>query len=75
MLTPDTALYFGFRSRTADLYFPDDWKKAEAAGAIIRLAASRDGKEKVYVQDLIRKDAEMINDWVVKRGGYVYVCG
>lgn len=41
----------------------------------MRLAASRDGKDKVYVQDLIRKDAVMINDWVAKRGAHVYVCG
>ncbi|CAK9784196.1 riboflavin synthase domain-like protein [Cutaneotrichosporon oleaginosum] len=71
----DTALYFGFRSRTADLYFADDWAEAEAKGALVRLAASRDGKDKVYVQDLIRQDATMINDWVTKRDAHVFVCG
>lgn len=75
ILTLDTALYFGFRSRSADLYFPDTWKEAEAAGAIVRLAASRDSKDKVYVQDLVRQDAAMVNDWVVNRGAHVYVCG
>lgn len=76
MLTrADTALYFGCRSITQDLYFADDWESHRAAGATVRIAPSRDSVEKVYVQNLIRDDAKMVNDWIVNRRGHIYVCG
>jgi len=74
-LSPGTALYFGCRSVKQDLYFADDWEAHRAAGATVRIAPSRDGENKVYVQDLLRKDAKMVNDWIVHRRGHIYVCG
>jgi sulfite reductase alpha subunit-like flavoprotein len=73
--TPDTALYFGCRSVKEDLYFADDWEAHRAGGAIVRIAPSRDGAEKLYVQHLLRKDAKTVNDWIVNRRGHIYVCG
>lgn len=58
-----------------DLYFKEDWEEARSAGATVRVAPSRDGPEKVYVQHLLREDAAMVNDWIVRRRGHIYVCG
>lgn len=41
----------------------------------MRVAASREGKEKVYVQNLIKEDKEVIYDWVVRKKGWLFICG
>lgn len=72
---PLTALYFGCRSHDKDLYYfkeMEDWKKA---GVKVRIACSRDQEDKVYVQDLIKEDAELINDWLYKKNGNIYISG
>ncbi|EIW68114.1 NADPH-ferrihemoprotein reductase [Tremella mesenterica] len=71
----NTALYFGCRSSSADLYYEEEWKHYQSLGVHIRIAISRDGPSKVYVQDLIRQDSKMINDWVVGQQGHLYICG
>ena len=40
----------------------------------INLAWSRDGKEKYYVQDEIRKEGKEFVEWL-EGGAYIYVCG
>jgi sulfite reductase alpha subunit-like flavoprotein len=60
---------------SADQYFAAEWEQYRNLGASVRVAASREGAEKVYVQDLIREDKEKICDWIVKSGGHVYICG
>jgi sulfite reductase alpha subunit-like flavoprotein len=71
----DTMLYFGCRSRTADHYFAEEWEAYRKLGVKIRVAVSREGPEKVYVQHLIREDKELIKDWMLDRQGWLYVCG
>jgi sulfite reductase (NADPH) flavoprotein alpha-component len=39
------------------------------------LAWSRDQAHKIYVQDLMRQNAQTLYDWVVNRGACFYVCG
>ncbi|KAF7318067.1 NAD(P)H-dependent diflavin oxidoreductase 1 [Mycena chlorophos] len=60
----DNTLYFGCRSATKDQHYAADWAEYAAQGALVyRTAFSRDGPEgvaRVYVQDLIREDAERI---------------
>lgn len=71
----NTALYFGCRSAKADLFYADEWARLRTRGARIEVAASRDQQEKVYVQDLIRRDKECIRDWIQDRRGHVYISG
>ncbi len=72
----NTALYFGCRSKDADLYYQDQWKSvAGNNGVHISIACSRDQQEKIYVQDKIKQDAAMIYDWVYRRNGNVYISG
>ncbi|CAA7262674.1 unnamed protein product [Cyclocybe aegerita] len=72
-------LYFGCRSTSKDHHFGEEWKKyAEEKGLVYRAAFSRDGKEgekRVYVQDLIREDAERIWKLVGEQEGWVFISG
>ncbi|KAK6904242.1 NADPH-dependent diflavin oxidoreductase 1 [Kwoniella mangroviensis CBS 8507] len=71
----NTALYFGCRSEYADFYFSDEWKKYGEMGVNIQIAASRDQEEKVYVQHLIKENKEEVQEWLVEKGGHVYISG
>lgn len=75
LMKADTVLYFGCRSLSSDHYYASEWDRYRQEGARIRVAASRDGPDKVYVQDLIREDGEMLNDCITRKGAYVYICG
>jgi hypothetical protein len=75
LLMPDTVLYFGCRSRGSDLYYSEEWESYREQGVRIQVAASRDQEEKVYVQHLIKQDADLIREWLVDRGGHVYISG
>jgi len=75
MLMSETILYFGCRSASSDLYYRDEWATYRQKGVRIEVAASRDQEEKIYVQHLIKRDAAMIRDWVVKQNGHIYISG
>jgi sulfite reductase alpha subunit-like flavoprotein len=68
-------LYFGCRSASADLFYANEWEGYRAKGIRIEVAASRDQEEKVYVQHLIKRDKEMISDWLVDKKAHVYISG
>jgi NADPH-ferrihemoprotein reductase len=75
----DAALYFGCRKRTHDFIYEDEMNAAVEAGALTRLkvAFSREGKQKDYVQHHILRDSQdlwsMISD--KNNPGYLYICG
>ena len=72
----DTILYFGCRSRTQDYLYEEELNEYVASGVItqLHLAFSRDQEQKIYVTHLLREN--LADVWeLVKRGGYVYVCG
>ncbi|KAG8701613.1 NAPDH-dependent diflavin reductase [Ceratobasidium sp. 395] len=72
----DNILYFGCRSASADYHFRSEWEKYQEAGSLThRLAASRDQESKVYVQDLISLDSQMIKQWLFDRNGAFYISG
>ena len=69
-------LYFGCRSRDQDYIYKDELETYKADGTLdtLRLAFSREGPSKVYVQHLLRQDAAEV--WrLIRDGAYVYVCG
>ncbi|KAK0303933.1 NAPDH-dependent diflavin reductase [Friedmanniomyces endolithicus] len=70
-------LVFGCRSSTADCYFADEWRAlCEGEGLTVLTAFSREaGREKMYVQDVLRRAGERVSESVVGRKGRVYVCG
>jgi sulfite reductase alpha subunit-like flavoprotein len=71
----NTALYFGCRSAKADLYYAEEWEAMRQRGAMIEVAASRDQESKIYVQDLIKRDKVLIQEWIENRRGHVYISG
>ena len=74
-------LYFGARRRAEEYLYGDELDAYHAAGVLapggLRLAFSRDGAAKVYIQHLMRADARMLWDMLgaAGAGGAFYLCG
>lgn len=76
-------LYYGCRKSDEDFLYKDEWDNysKELQGKFtLRTAFSRqppykpDGG-KIYVQDLIWEDRDIIADGILNGKGYVYICG
>lgn len=71
----DAMLFFGCRHPKQDFIYEDELKQAVDDGLVeLHSAFSRLSKERVYVQDLVRKQGEKV--WkLIERGAVIYVCG
>jgi sulfite reductase alpha subunit-like flavoprotein len=69
----EMALFFGNRNREADFFFKDEWKDPSLAVKVFT-AFSRDQREKIYVQDLIRKEGYLVNR-LIQEEALIIVCG
>jgi sulfite reductase (NADPH) flavoprotein alpha-component len=69
-------LLFGERNAAHDFLLRGELEGWRASGWLERLelAFSRDQQERIYVQDLLRKQAPVVRDWI-ERGAAIYVCG
>lgn len=69
-------LFFGHQREATDFFYRDELAELEQAGALTKLslAWSRDGTEKVYVQDRMREAGAELWSWLEK-GAHFYVCG
>lgn len=69
-------LFFGERSAATDFLYRDEMEKMLKDRHLTQLdlAFSRDQQEKVYVQDLMKKNAKQLWAWL-EEGAYFYVCG
>mmetsp|Transcript_25095 Transcript_25095/g.34969 ORF Transcript_25095/g.34969 Transcript_25095/m.34969 type:complete len:630 (-) Transcript_25095:83-1972(-) len=69
-------LYFGCRRSTEDFIYKDELEAARNGGILtdLKVAFSREGKQKVYVQNLMQKDTSELYRHL-QDGGYVFVCG
>ncbi|XP_070205997.1 nitric oxide synthase-like [Littorina saxatilis] len=71
-------LYFGCRKNNIDNIYKDELGQMKAENVLTDyfVSLSREaGQPKVYVQDILFKNAAMTYESVVKRGGHFYVCG
>jgi sulfite reductase alpha subunit-like flavoprotein len=70
-------LFFGCRNAEADFFFKDEWEKLKQDGVSLDVcvAFSRDQREKVYVQDLVRRESARVYDALANKGGFAYICG
>ncbi|KAK7956940.1 flavodoxin [Apiospora aurea] len=67
----EDVLFFGGRNQTADFFFKKDW---EMLNVRVYTAFSRDQKEKIYVQDIIRREALKVCE-LVSKGAIICLCG
>jgi sulfite reductase (NADPH) flavoprotein alpha-component len=69
-------LLFGERNALHDLHYGAELHGLHEAGMLERLdlAFSRDQPERVYVQDVLRRQAPALAEWV-RQGAAIYVCG
>lgn len=69
-------LIFGNRHYRRDFLYQAEWLDYREQGYLheASLAWSRDGEEKVYVQDMIRNNSAQFWQWL-QDGAHIYVCG
>lgn len=71
-------LYFGCKNQAIDYIYRDELEGFQKTGVLTHFhtAFSRDGKKKVYVQNLMTQsdNAKALFE-AVEAGAYVYVCG
>jgi len=69
-------LFFGHQRSACDFFYEDEFAGMKAKGVLTRLslAWSRDGDQKIYVQDRMREVGRDLWAWLAE-GAHVYVCG
>ena len=69
-------LFFGHQRSDYDFFYEDELTGMKAARVLTRLtlAWSRDGEQKIYVQDRMREVGRDLWAWLAE-GAHVYVCG
>ena len=69
-------LFFGHQRSNYDFFYEDELAGMKAARVLTRLtlAWSRDGDQKIYVQDRMREVGRDLWAWLAE-GAHVYVCG
>jgi sulfite reductase (NADPH) flavoprotein alpha-component len=69
-------LFFGHQRSSHDFFYEDEFAGMTAAGVLTKLslAWSRDGEQKVYVQDRMREAGGDLWSWLAD-GAHIYVCG
>ncbi|KAH9866683.1 hypothetical protein J1614_008376, partial [Plenodomus biglobosus] len=73
----EDVLFFGCRNAASDYYFKNEWENMRAAATPLRVltAFSRDQRQKVYVQDLVRQQSALVHDALANHNGIIYICG
>jgi sulfite reductase (NADPH) flavoprotein alpha-component len=69
-------LFFGHRHEKSEFFYRDEFEGFLANGTLTRLSTawSRDGAEKIYVQDRMREAGAALFRWLAD-GAHFYVCG
>jgi sulfite reductase (NADPH) flavoprotein alpha-component len=69
-------LFFGHQRRASDFFYEDELTAMKQEGLLtnLTLAWSRDGDEKIYVQDRMRERGAELFAWL-EQGAHFYVCG
>ncbi len=69
-------LFFGHQRSDFDFFYKEEFDAMRKSGHLHRLtlAWSRDGDQKIYVQDRMRESGRDLWEWI-SQGAYIYVCG
>ncbi|KAI8600292.1 hypothetical protein EDD21DRAFT_137305 [Dissophora ornata] len=72
-------LYFGSRNRANEYLYGEELEAYHADGLLthLRLAFSRDQKEKVYIQNKMNEDGKLLHKYLLdsQLSGHFYLCG
>ncbi|KAF9434989.1 hypothetical protein BGZ76_007076 [Entomortierella beljakovae] len=72
-------LYFGSRNRANEYLYGEELEAYNADGLLthLRLAFSRDQKEKIYIQHKMNEDGQLLHSYLLdtKHSGHFYLCG
>ena len=72
----ETHLFFGERYRNKDFIYQEHFAELQNKGHLTQLhtAFSRDQAEKIYVQNIVEQQSEII--WrLLQNNGHIYICG
>lgn len=70
-----TLLFFGNRNRESDYFFRKEWEAIERDGKLDQfLAFSRDQRNKIYIQDILRQESKRLGELIPQRPIFG-VCG
>jgi sulfite reductase (NADPH) flavoprotein alpha-component len=69
-------LFFGHQRSDCDFFYREELEGMQATGLLSRLtlAWSRDGDQKIYVQDRMREEGAELFAWL-EEGAHFYICG
>ncbi|KAF4174692.1 hypothetical protein CNMCM8694_007890 [Aspergillus lentulus] len=71
-----TILLYGGRNRAADFFFEKEWQElSDLIDLQVFTAFSRDQRQKIYVQDIIRRNFGLFFRLLHDMNGSVYICG
>eukprot|EP01120_Amphizonella_sp_Union-15-10_P017128 TRINITY_DN9428_c0_g1_i5.p1 TRINITY_DN9428_c0_g1~~TRINITY_DN9428_c0_g1_i5.p1 ORF type:complete len:539 (-),score=94.18 TRINITY_DN9428_c0_g1_i5:17-1633(-) len=70
-------LYFGSRHRAEEYLYGEELEAYHQDGLLtgLKLAFSRDQEQKVYIQNKIGEDGNLLWNLMMKNEGYFYLCG
>lgn len=72
-------LYFGSRNRSNEYLYGEELEAYHADGLLthLRLAFSRDQKEKIYIQHKMNEDGQLLHKYLLdaQLNGHFYLCG
>lgn len=73
------ALFFGARYKRTDYTYGDEFDEYHSNGkgvlTVVSTAFSRDQAHKIYVQNRIAENPDVMYDYLYKKKGYFYLCG
>lgn len=73
--TGDNVLFFGERLSKSHSYYQEFWQTTVDQGKLkLFTAFSRDQEQKSYVQDIVRREADLVTE-LHAAGAYFFVCG
>ena len=70
----ENVLIYGGRNKDKDFFFKEEWASTVFRTQVLT-AFSRDQRQKVYVQDVVRREGAKLVKLIVEQKALVYVCG
>lgn len=68
-------LVFGEQYAEYDDYFQADFARFQATGVLTHIDKAWSRSDSCYVQDILNKKSDRIEEWVNQKGAQIYVCG